>query len=414
MWVRPVPLFIGLRYVAARRRQQFISFINGFSLLGMALGVMALIVVTSVMNGFDRELKTRILSVVPHGFVEKEGGLEDWRGAAEQLVQQPHVEAASPFVRGFALLGSGNESHGVEFQGVDPTALRDVSEVGEHMVLGSLDSLQPRSYNIVLGRILARQLNVIPGDSVILTLPEVVITPAGIFPRTKRFTVSGVFSVGAQVDQSMALVHIEDAGRLLRMPGRAQGLQLRFDDMNNALGRVSGYADELGEGFSGEDWSKSQGSLFQAVKMEKTVVTLMLMIIVAVAAFNIVSALVLMVADKRSDIAVLRTLGLTSRQIMGVFVVQGSAIGIIGAVAGALLGILIALNLTDMVSWVENVLGAKIFDPRVFFVSFLPSEFRTADAVTVLTAAILMSLLATLFPAWRAAQIEPAEALRYE
>ncbi|WP_237061622.1 lipoprotein-releasing ABC transporter permease subunit [Microbulbifer zhoushanensis] len=414
MWVRPVPLFIGLRYVAARRRQQFISFINGFSLLGMALGVMALIVVTSVMNGFDRELKTRILSVVPHGFVEKEGGLEDWRGAAEQLVQQPHVEAASPFVRGFALLGSGNESHGVEFQGVDPVALRNVSEVGEHMVLGSLDSLQPRSYNIVLGRILARQLNVIPGDSVILTLPEVVITPAGIFPRTKRFTVSGVFSVGAQVDQSMALVHIEDAGRLLRMPGRAQGLQLRFDDMNNALGRVSGYADELGEGFSGEDWSKSQGSLFQAVKMEKTVVTLMLMIIVAVAAFNIVSALVLMVADKRSDIAVLRTLGLTSRQIMGVFVVQGSAIGIIGAVAGALLGILIALNLTDMVSWVENVLGAKIFDPRVFFVSFLPSEFRTADAVTVLTAAILMSLLATLFPAWRAAQIEPAEALRYE
>ncbi|WP_250462568.1 lipoprotein-releasing ABC transporter permease subunit [Microbulbifer litoralis] len=412
--IKPVPLFIGLRYVAARRRQQFISFINGFSLLGMALGVMALIVVTSVMNGFDRELKTRILSVVPHGFVEKTGGLEDWHSAAAQLEQRPHVEAASPFVRGFALLAANGNSHGVEFQGVEPQALRDVSAVGEHILMGSLDALQSRSYNIVLGRILARQLDVVPGDSVVLTLPEVVITPAGIFPRTKRFTVAGVFSVGAQVDQSLALVHIDDAARLLRMSGRAQGLQLRFDDMDNALGRVAPYAESLGQGFSGEDWSHSQGSLFQAVKMEKTVVTLMLMIIVAVAAFNIVSALVLMVADKRSDIAVLRTLGLTSRQIMSVFVVQGSAIGIIGAFIGAVLGILIAFNLTEMVGWMENLLGMKIFDPRVFFVSFLPSELRTGDVVIVLTAAVLMSLLATLFPAWRAAQIQPAEALRYE
>ncbi|AMX02623.1 lipoprotein-releasing ABC transporter permease subunit [Microbulbifer thermotolerans] len=412
--IKPVPLFIGLRYVAARRRRQFISFINGFSLLGMALGVMALIVVTSVMNGFDRELKTRILSVVPHGFIEKDGGLEEWRSVAQQLERQAHVEAASPFVRGFALLSAGGTSHGVEFQGVDPKALRGVSEVGEHMMMGSLDALQSRGYRIVLGRILARKLNVIPGDTVVLTLPEVVVTPAGIFPRTKRFTVAGVFSVGAQVDQSMALMHLDDAARLLRMPGKVQGLQLRFDDMDNALGRVSAYAQALGEDFKGEDWSLSQGSLFQAVKMEKTVVTLMLMIIVAVAAFNIISALVLMVADKRSDIAVLRTLGLTSRQIMSIFVVQGSAIGIIGALAGALLGILIALNLTDVVSWAENLLGAKIFDPRVFFVSFLPSEFRASDAAVVLTAAVLMSLLATLFPAWRAAQIEPAEALRYE
>ncbi|WP_226661856.1 lipoprotein-releasing ABC transporter permease subunit [Microbulbifer aggregans] len=412
--IKPVPLYIGLRYVAARRRQQFISFINGFSLLGMALGVFALIVVTSVMNGFDRELKTRILAVVPHGFVEHKEGLEDWQDAASQLRNQPHVVAASPFVRGFALLGANNQSQGVEFQGIDPQALRDVSAVGENMLMGSMDTLQPRSYEIVLGRILARQLGVIPGDSVILTLPEVVITPAGIFPRTKRFTVAGVFSVGAQVDQNMALMHIEDASRLLRMRGKVQGLQLKFDDMNNALGRVESYAAALGEGFEGEDWSLSQGSLFQAVKMEKTVVTLMLMIIVAVAAFNIVSALVLMVADKRSDIAVLRTLGLTSRQIMAVFVVQGSAIGIIGAFVGAALGTLIALNLTDLVSWVENFLGAKIFDPRVFFVSFLPSEFRAGDAVMVLSAAVIMSLLATLFPAWRAAQIEPAEALRYE
>ncbi|WP_346839912.1 lipoprotein-releasing ABC transporter permease subunit [Microbulbifer sp. SAOS-129_SWC] len=412
--LKPVPLFIGLRYVAARRRQQFISFINGFSLLGMALGVMALIVVTSVMNGFDRELKTRILSVIPHGFVQKEGGLKDWHGAAAQLVQEPHVQAASPFVRGYALLGANGSSHGVQFEGVDPKALRKVSTVGEHMLMGSLDVLKPRSYKIVVGRILARQLNVIPGDSVVLTLPQVVVTPAGIFPRTKRFTVAGVFAVGAQVDQTMAIINIEDAARLLHMPGRVQGLQLRFDDMDNALGRVGGYAHKLGDGFTGEDWSHSQGSLFQAVKMEKTVVTLMLMIIVAVAAFNIVSALVLMVADKRSDIAVLRTLGLTSRQIMSVFVVQGSAIGVIGAFIGAALGILIALNLTEMVSWLENLLGFKIFDPRVFFVSFLPSEFRTADAVVVLTAAVAMSLLATLFPAWRAAQIAPAEALRYE
>ncbi|GAA5444643.1 lipoprotein-releasing system transmembrane protein LolC [Microbulbifer sp. NBRC 101763] len=412
--LKPVPLFIGLRYVAARRRQQFISFINGFSLVGMALGVLALIVVTSVMNGFDRELKTRILSVVPHGFIEREGGLQNWQGVAEQIEQQPHVEAVSPFVKGFALLSAYGDSHGVQFQGVEPAALRNVSQVGENMILGSLDELKPRSYRIVLGRILAQQLNVMPGESVILTLPQVSVTPAGIFPRTKRFTVAGVFSVGAQVDQNIALMNIEDAARLMRIPGKVQGLQLRFDDMDNALGRVPLYASELGEGFSGEDWSHSQGNLFQAVKMEKTVVTLMLMIIVAVAAFNIVSALVLMVADKRSDIAVLRTLGLTSRQIMAVFVVQGSAIGLIGAFSGAVLGILIALNLTEMVTWVENLLGAKIFDPRVFFVSYLPSEFRVGDAVVVLSVAICMSLLATLFPAWRAAQIEPAEALRYE
>ncbi|MCO1334790.1 lipoprotein-releasing ABC transporter permease subunit [Microbulbifer sp. OS29] len=412
--LKPVPLFIGLRYVAARRRQQFISFINGFSLLGMALGVLALIVVTSVMNGFDRELKTRILSIVPHGFVERKGGLTEWQGAAGQLEAQPHVVASSPFVNGYALLSANGSSHGAEFQGVEPQALRKVSTVGEHMVMGSLDELQPRSYKVVLGRILAHQLSAIPGDSVILTLPEVSVTPAGIFPRTKRFTVAGIFSVGAQVDQNVALINIEDAARLTRMSGKVQGLQLRFDDMDNALGRVSVYAQELGQGFQGEDWGDSQGSLFQAVKMEKTVVTLMLMIIVAVAAFNIVSALVLMVADKRSDIAVLRTLGMTSRQIMAVFVIQGSAIGIIGAFVGAALGILIALNLTEMVNWVETVVGAKIFDPRVFFVSYLPSEFRVGDAVVVLSAAICMSLLATLFPAWRAAQIEPAEALRYE
>ncbi|WP_444931260.1 lipoprotein-releasing ABC transporter permease subunit [Microbulbifer sp. SSSA002] len=412
--LKPVPLYIGLRYVAARRRQQFISFINGFSLLGMALGVLALIVVTSVMNGFDRELKTRILSVVPHGFVEREGGLVDWQAPARQLEAQPHVEATSPFVNGYALLSAHGSSHGAQFQGVDPQALRKVSTVGEHMVMGSLDLLEPRSYRVVLGRILAHQLNVIPGDSVILTLPEVSVTPAGIFPRTKRFTVAGVFSVGAQVDQNVALINIEDAARLTRMSGKVQGLQLRFDDMDNALGRVAAYANALGEGFRGEDWGDSQGSLFQAVKMEKTVVTLMLMIIVAVAAFNIVSALVLMVADKRSDIAVLRTLGLTSRQIMAVFVIQGSAIGIIGAFVGAVLGILIAMNLTEMVTWIESAVGAQLFDPRVFFVSYLPSEFRVGDAAVVVSAAIGMSLLATIFPAWRAAQIEPAEALRYE
>ncbi|MCH9692768.1 MAG: lipoprotein-releasing ABC transporter permease subunit [Gammaproteobacteria bacterium] len=412
--IKPVPLFIGLRYVIARRRQQFISFINGFSLLGMALGVLALIVVSSVMNGFDRELKTRILSVVPHGFIMRKGGLQDWQQVAAWLKQQPHVIAASPVVRGFALLSANNHSEGVEFQGVEPEALRQVSAVGQHLLMGSLTPLKPRSYNIVLGRILARQLGVIPGDHVVLTLPEAAITPAGIFPRSKRFTVAGVFSVGAQVDQNIALINLEDAARLLRMPGSVQGLQLRFDDMNTALGLVGNYARELGEEFSGEDWSHAQGSLFQAVKMEKTMVTLLLMIIVAVAAFNIVSALVLMVADKRSDIAVLRTLGMTSRQIMAIFVVQGSTIGIVGAAAGALLGTLIALNLTAMVSWVEQLVGAQLFDPQVFFVGFLPSEFRPLDALIVLSAAISMSLLATLFPAWRAAQIAPAEALRYE
>lgn len=414
LMIKPVPLYVGLKYVAARRRQQFISFINGFSLLGMALGVMALIVVSSVMNGFDRELKTRILSVVPHGFVEKAGGISDWRTASTELEGLPGVVAASPFVKGFGLLAANAHSQGVEFQGVLPADLGRVSVVGEHMLLGDLETLQPRSYSIVLGRLLALSLGVTPGDQVLLTLPDVTVTPAGIFPRTKRFTVTGVFSVGAQVDQSLALINIEDAARLVRMRGKVQGLQLKFADMNDAVGTVSRYAGGLGEGFVGTDWSKTQGSLFAAVKMEKTVVMVMLMIIVAVAAFNIVSALVLMVADKRADIAVLRTLGLTSRQIMGVFVVQGSAIGVLGALAGAVLGILLALNISDIVRWFEELTGSYLFDPSVFFVSYLPSELRGDDVMVVLVAALLMSFAATLYPAWRASQVEPAEALRYE
>lgn len=410
---RIVPLYIGLRYTRAKRRNQFISFVSAFSLIGMALGVMALIAVLSVMNGFDREMKARILSVVPHGFIDREPELDDWQALAADVDQHPEVMASAPYIEGFGLVTHARGVEGVQILGVEPEAQARVSVVEERMTLGSTDDLVAGEFRIVMGRLLARQLGLALGDKVRVTLPDIRVTPAGIFPRVRRFTLVGVFEVGAQMDQSLAMIHLDDARRLFRVEG-VQGLQLQVSDIYRAAPVLSELASELGNDYRVRDWSQTQGSLFQAVKMEKLVIAVLLGIIIAVAAFNIVSSLVLMVADKRSDIAVLRTLGMSARQIMAVFVVQGSAVGIAGTAIGAVLGCLLALNIGALVAFIESLLGLRIFDPAVYFISHLPSELMWQDVASICGVALLLSFLATLYPAWRAAKIEPAEALRYE
>lgn len=411
--LKNIPLYIGLRYTRAKRRNQFISFVSTFSLVGMALGVMALILVLSVMNGLDREMKQRILSVIPHGFIDRQPHLQNWSELSARVEQHPRVLATAPYIGGFAMVAYERGVESIELQGILPEAEAQVSVLEQHMLAGSSLQLQPGEFGIVMGSLLARSLGLALGDKVTLTLPDITITLAGIYPRTKRFTLVGVFEVGAAVDQTLAMIHIEDAQRLLRMQG-VQGLHVKVDDIYQAGTVMGDLGAQLGEGYTVRDWSQTQGSLFQAVKMEKIVVATLLSIIIAVAAFNIVSSLVLMVADKRADIAVLRTLGLTARQVMAIFVVQGSAVGIAGTAIGALLGSVLALTLSSIMTLLEDWFGWQVFNPDVFFISRLPSVLLWQDVVFICGTALVLSLLATLYPAYRAAKIEPAEALRYE
>lgn len=411
--LKSLPFYIGLRYTRAKRRNQFISFVSAFSLIGMALGVAALILVLSVMNGFDREMKQRILSVIPHGFIDQQPYVNNWQTLADKIEQHPRVLASAPYISGFAMISYARGVESIQLQGIAPEEEARVSVLEQHMLVGSSYQLKFGEFGIVMGSLLARQLGLAPGDKVTLTLPDITITLGGIYPRTKRFTLVGVFEVGAQMDQSMAMIHIDDAQRLLRMQG-VQGLHIKVDDIYAAGTVMSQLQTELGEGFSVKDWSQTQGSLFQAVKMEKIVIAALLSIIIAVAAFNIVSSLVLMVADKRADIAVLRTLGLTARQVMAIFVVQGSAVGFAGTFIGALLGCVLALTISPLMSLIERIGGWQVFNPDVFFMSQLPSMLLWQDVVFICVIALVLSVLATLYPAYRAAQIEPAEALRYE
>lgn len=411
--LKNIPLYIGLRYTRAKRRNQFISFISAFSLVGMALGVMALIIVLSVMNGFDREMKERILSVIPHGFIDQQPAVKDWQALAAKVDAQPGVVASAPYIQRSAMVTYAGGVEVIELHGIDPDAEANVSVVNQHMIVGSMAQLQPGEYGIVMGRILASRLMLAPGDKIRVTSPEINITPMGAFTRSRNFTLVGVFEVGAQVDSTLALIHLADAQKFLRQPG-VQGLHVKTQDLYSAGAIMNQVRATLGEEFRVRDWSQTQGSLFQAVKMEKIVVASLLMIIIAVAAFNIVSSLVLMVADKRSDIAVLRTLGLSARQVMAIFIVQGSAVGFIGTFIGAILGCIVALTLTSIMSLLESLSGMQVFDPNIYFITQLPSVLLWQDVAVICGIALGLSFLATLYPAYRAAQIEPAEALRYE
>lgn len=412
--LKNIPLYIGLRYTRAKRRNQFISFISAFSLVGMALGVMALIIVLSVMNGFDREMKERILSVIPHGYIDQLPALKDWQALSATVEKHPDVIASAPYIASSAMVSYAGGFEAIELQGILPDSEERVSIVNQRMVVGDMAALRPGEYGIVMGRLLASRLMLTPGDKVRVTSPEINMTPMGAFTRSRSFTLVGVFEVKAQVDSTLALIHLQDAQKFLRQPG-VQGLHVKTTDLYSAGRVMAELRQQLGEQqYQVKDWSQTQGSLFQAVKMEKIVIGSLLMIIIAVAAFNIVSSLVLMVADKRSDIAVLRTMGVSARQVMAIFIVQGSAVGFIGTLIGAVLGCVIAVSLTPVMGFLESLVGLQVFDPEVYFISQLPSLLLWTDVVFICSVALLLSFIATLYPAYRAAQIEPAEALRYE
>ena len=414
-----LPLYIGLRYIGSKRSNRFISFVSGFSLVGMVLGTLALIVVMSVMNGFDREIKQRLMQVVPHVEIFSAGGLENWRELTLVVAQQPLVNHATPYIAGDAMVSFERGMRGVQLRGLSPEFGGTLALVKDKLVAGGVEHLQPGEYNVIIGRLLARYLGVVPGDKIHLTLPQLSVTPAGIFPRVKRFTVVGVFEVGAQVDQNLVIMELNDAQKLLRMQNRVSGIEVRTIDLYQAAAVAENLkaipaVSEAEQTLDVRDWSKTQGGLFAAVKMEKTVVSTLLMIIIAIASFNIISSLVLMVADKRTDIAVLRTLGLSRAQVMAVFVVQGTSMGLLGVLLGGSLGSLIAQNIGAIVQSVESALGVTVFDPQVYFISRIPSQLMATDVVIVITVGILLSFLSTLYPAYTAARIEPAEALRYE
>ena len=408
-----LPLFIGLRYTRSKRREGFVSFISGFSVFAMALGVIALIVVLSVMNGFDGEIKQRLLRVVPHitGVGPESLSLAQIAELEQRLLgDESTVAAVIPMVQTYAMLSYESEQAGVMVQGID-SSWANAELVRDHMIAGHLQQLQPGEFGIVLGSQLARQLNTFVGDRLQLTLPEVSISPAGIFPRLKRFVVMGVFTVGAQVDASVAFVHQQDARKLLRLGDHYQGVQLQ---MHNAYDADQWLLTQDLPEWRWRSWTEQMGTLFQAMRMEKLVVSLLLSVIIAVAAFNIIASLVLMVADKRRDIAVVRAMGASSGLVVKVFVVQGMAVGFMGIIVGTTLGSLLAYFIGDIVALMEALTGVYLFDPSVYLISALPSRLLWSDVAIVISCAGLISFLATLYPAWRAGQVLPAEALRYE
>ncbi|GHC20409.1 lipoprotein-releasing ABC transporter permease subunit [Aidingimonas halophila] len=409
-----LPFMLGLRYVRAKRRNHFISFISLTSMLGLTLGVAVLILVLSVMNGFDHELRTRILGMVPHTKIEKSGGLEDWQGLADRLTERERVIGAAPYVEQQGMFSVGGRNEGAMVNGIEPSRESDVSIIDEHMVEGTLDDLESGEWHVVLGSMLARNLGVGVGDQVTLLVPEASITPAGVFPRLKRFTVSGIFSVGADLDGNLAYANIEDMQRLARLGEAVEGVRLELDDLFAASDETQAIINELGSDFRGLDWTYTRGNLFEAIAMEKRMIGLLLTVIIAVAAFNIVSTLVMVVTDKHADIAILRTIGATPRSIMGIFIVQGLAIGFIGILAGVVLGIALALGISDVIGWVESVLNIQFLNANVYFISDLPSRLNWADVGNIVAAAVTLTFLSTLYPAWRASRVQPAEVLRYE
>ena len=413
--IRHYAPFIGLRYSFSRKRNRFTSVISLVSMLGMVLGVASLVTVLSVMNGFGGELRGRILSLVPHGFIEAEqGGISDWQSLAGDIEAIESVLAVSPYISDKVIFTNGRTLRGGVLTAIDPALEAGVSDIPQAMILGSLDSLAEPGFSVVMGASMARILRVSIGDTLEVTVPRLTVTPLGVFPRSKRLTVTGVFEVGAQPDTYQAYISLLSGQKLLGPRNAIDGLQLKTIDLFSAPEIMRSVAQELPSGMTVKDWSQTQGSLFQAVKMEKIMVSLLLLSVVAVAAFNIVSTLVMSVAEKRGDIAVLRTMGARAGGIMAIFVSHGLGLATVGIGIGAGIGVLLATNISAITVFLENLLGVKLFDPSVYFISELPSILLWSDVMAVVAASLILSLLATIYPAWRAARVAPAEVLRYE
>ncbi|PKM11197.1 MAG: lipoprotein-releasing system transmembrane subunit LolC [Gammaproteobacteria bacterium HGW-Gammaproteobacteria-3] len=414
---KPLIFYIGLRYTRAKRRTQFISFITLTSVLGIALGVTALITVLSVMNGFEAELRERILGMTSHATITgQDGKLDRWRQLDQTVKNYSHIEGAAPFINGQVMINADRRVSGTMLRGILPEFEPEVSEVADKMRTGSLSQLVAGDYNIVLGAELAAYLGVIVGDKITVISPQINSTPAGIVPRMRRFTVTGIFQVGMyEYDRNMAIIHLDDAAKLFRLGDSVSGLRLKLDDLFDAPKIARSLARTLySEGYRVSDWTQAHSNFFRAIKTEKRVMFIILLLIVAVAAFNIVSTLVMVVTDKRGDIAILKTQGLSSASVMGIFIVLGGVIGIVGTLLGTVGGVALALNVETIVPAIEQFFGVQFMAADVYYISELPSKLNWADVYSIAGMAFVLSLLATLYPAWQASKVNPAEVLRYE
>ncbi len=413
--MQPFELFVGLRYTRAKRRNHFISFISLISMLGIGLGVMALIVVLSVMNGFQKEIRARILGITPHLQVIGSEGIADWRHVLDVVAKGQGVRAAAPYVSGQGMLSQSDHVKGVMVRGILPEDEQKLIGLADKMQHGTLESLQAGEYNIVLGSDLARSLGARTGDTLLLITPQGQFTPAGMLPRLKQFKVSGIFEIGmSPYDNALALIHLNDAQKLYRMQDQVSGISGSVNDLDLAPRIARTLEGKLPIDLWTTDWTRQNAGYFAVVAMEKKMMFIILSLIVLVASFNIVSTLVMAVTDKQADIAILRTLGASPRSVMLIFMVQGVVIGLIGLVIGVLGGVLVALNIGTIVPFIENLFGVHFLAKEFYYISELPSDLRAADVWIITGLSFLISLLATLYPSWRASKVQPAEALRYE
>ncbi|MGL4231736.1 MAG: lipoprotein-releasing ABC transporter permease subunit [Casimicrobium sp.] len=409
-------LDLGLRYVRAKRRNSFISFISLVSMLGIALGVAALIIVISVMNGFQSELRTRMLAATAHLELKGiEGPLSDWQSLVPTIKKQQEIVALAPYVQGEGLWVNGEINKPSMIRGIDPVAEAQIAEVHKHMKVGELTNLKPGEWGVILGIDLARGLGVRVGEKVALMIPQGTVTPAGSVPRVKTFTVTGLFEIGwIEADSRISFIHMNDAQRLYQLGDAVSGVRMKLSDLLKAPALANRLAPQLPTGYALSDWTQSNANFFKAVQLEKRVMYIILTLIVAVAAFNLVSTLVMVVTDKQSDIAILRTLGARPGSILQIFMVQGSIIGVIGTWIGLVLGLLIAFNLDIVVGTIERIFNVTFIDKTVYLITELPSKVLASDVWTIVVISLLMSFFATIYPSWRASRVNPAEALRYE
>ncbi len=409
-------LLVGLRYTRARRRNRFIGINSAVSMIGIAVGVWALIVVLSVMNGFQKEVRTRILGVVSHlQILADDNRLEDWRGVQSAVARHPRVVATAPFVQAQAMLTNGPAVRGAVVRGILPAEEEKVADLARHVRSGSLDALRPGEFGVVLGADLSRALGVLRGDKIALIAPQGVVTPAGLIPRLKQFTVVGVFEAGiVDADSGLALVHLRDAQTLYQMGEAVSGVRLKLDDLFAAREVAYELLAKLPRDVFASDWTRSHANFFRAVEIEKRMMFIILALIILVAAINIISTLVVAVKDKQADIAILRTLGASPGSVLQIFVVQGMLMGVIGTLAGVLTGIVTALNVDVIVPAIERALSIKFLSKDVYLIPDLPSDLQANDVLWIAGMALALSFLATIYPSWRAARVNPAEALRYE